>query len=1285
MVGIAGEGMSALARLFVDAGWRVSGSDRLRNDHTASLENLGVACFSGHVAANVDGAALVVCSSAIPRNNPEVAAARAAGIPVWQRTRALTHLIAGRKVLSVAGSHGKTTTTTMLTLILAQSGLRPGFMVGGVAQALGGLNSRLGEGDIFVAESCEAFRALDLWRPDHCIITNVDDEHSDHYGGLASLREAFRAFAQRVPEGGTVALCGDDPFLAAVAERLSPRVVTFGLGSGSRVTARRLELDGEGTSCELVYGSTSLGSLRLPVPGIHNVRNMLAATALALSLGVERDPIVDALAAFRPVRRRFQQRTVRSGIRVIDDFAHHPAEIEATLSAARLAITGGRLHAVLQPALASRISRLAGDYAAALTLADRIWLLPPDLAGERGDSSVLNNLLLTELRKGRTPFVALADTDRAGTIIADELATGDTVACMGPAGARRAMEDILAVLDSTDTLPARGSVSAASGGEPANPESLFHGAFERHARQRPEAPCSVTAEESWSYGRMHQEAQRIAAALARRGIGPDDIVAVFMEKSPLFIAALLGVARAGAAFATIDRKMARPGMGGVLRMAGARLTLTDDKVRAHLAGLGSPVTIDELVVEVPTGCDAPPCRARPENLAFAIFTSGSTGVPRLVGVEHRNAVAIMRQAVGPVYELDEFHLVPTLASPSFDACIFQTFATLTAGGALLVVEDLAMLVRSPNFGRISILGATPSLLRTLFDVAALPPSVKAVVVGGEATPDDLLARLRAIPTLQRVRNVYGPAETTFFAMHALLHDCRSQRLAETTDGQTVGRPLPGVTVSVLNPDGLAVAPGEAGELLIGGIGVGRGYLGDPQTTRQRFVGDAHDPSGYWYRTGDIVRQREDGFFQFLGRQDDQVKINGARLELGEVTNALLCCPGVRQATCIAVKDLDGRQKLLGFVVLEEGIDGAFVRDWMRRYRAAILSPHFLHVLPSLPLQVNGKVDRQRLLQTWNAGRSARRGESIAADARHDTDMLTIWRRVLKRPTMDIDEDFAQAGGDSLMAMELVLAVESHFGIRLRAQEIEGLSTPRVLMRALVTTAATSPALGSMPLAPDQAEIIRRQLIYLRGWRGQRRTPDALCLTQPSRAEGPSPSSGLFWVFQAYHEFAALANSLDGALPLHALRSGNKIMQYTPETIAALADAYAREIDAVQPKGALVLGGNCQGGVIARATAFALRAAGREVDRLILMEQGKLWKYDQPVELIYGRSSRLNPFADGEGVAPRFRTAYPAGFRIHLIDGAHGKFFGVGEVRSLARVLKDLFRTQQTAVNVISGS
>ncbi|MGH9807894.1 MAG: Mur ligase domain-containing protein, partial [Terriglobia bacterium] len=230
-VGIEGAGMSALARLFIERGDRVTGSDIKDGPRLEALRELGATIAIGHAPGHVDGADLVVASPAVPRDNAELKAARERSICVYSRTKALAELLNDRDVICVTGSHGKTTVTAMLTLILDRAGLRPGFMIGGKTASLKNRNARLGDASLFVTEACEAFRALDHWRPHHCIVTNLDDEHTEHYGDSERLFAAFDDLLARVPNDGVIALCGDDPGLSRLIARNAARVVTYGLGA----------------------------------------------------------------------------------------------------------------------------------------------------------------------------------------------------------------------------------------------------------------------------------------------------------------------------------------------------------------------------------------------------------------------------------------------------------------------------------------------------------------------------------------------------------------------------------------------------------------------------------------------------------------------------------------------------------------------------------------------------------------------------------------------------------------------------------------------------------------------------------------------------------------------------------------------------------------------------------------------------------------------------------------------------------------------------------------------
>lgn len=1253
LIGIGGSGMSALARLYLDAGWTVSGSDRARTDHVEALAARGAVLLDDREPPP-PATTLVVHSPAVARNHPALAAARERRLPIHVRSKALTDLLAGREVVSVAGSHGKSTTTAMLALILDAAGTGAGYMVGGVCDALPGGNARLGQG-VLVAETCEAFRGLDYWHPAHVLVTNVDDEHSEQYATPEALRSAFADLVNRVPEDGALALCGDDPTLAALVAQYGDRVLSFGTGSGNRVRPEEVRLTADGCAFTLLVDDVALGHVRLAVPGLHNLRNALGALAMAVALGLDPETACAALAGFRPVQRRWQRVAEAHAIRIYDDFAHHPTEIEATLSLARQTAGIGRVLAVVEPQMISRVTRLADDYATALALADGVWLLPLSPAGEVGDIPAAEAALRAAL--ARVP-VSLdeASAEDVGDAVCSRLKPGDVVVCMGPEGARRAAHSLAARLVALDVLPGERTAVAE---RPAPLEAaLLHHRFDAQVATQPEAVCAIHQDQSWTYARMAAQADAIAAALAARGIGRGDLVAVSMRKSLGFVAALLGIVRAGAAFVPVDPRMTRADMGRVLRRAGARLTLTDDTWRARLAGFDAPLTLDELLCGAPVGA-MPPRSAAPDDLAYAVFTSGSTGVPRLVGVEHRNVVSYFDQCLGRIFRAEDYRLLPVTASISFDAIVHQVFCTLALGGTLLLVEDLAALAASPRLDGITLLGGTPSTLRAFLDARELPPKVATINLGGEPTPPELLDRLRRCPGLRRVWNIYGPAEATMIVFAGLLTE--APPTPET--GRWIGHPFPEVRTRLVDATGQDVAPGEAGELLIGGPTVGRGYLGAPEQTALRFFDDPSEPGLRWYRSGDILRQEPDGSFVFLGREDDQIKVNGARIELGEVRAALMGCRGVLDAAVLPVDGSGGRKQVVAFVVLDALIDVAFLREWMRQRHAPILSPHRIVPLPGLPLQVNGKLDRQALMAlaatTASPSGDAPQKDGAAADA-----VLAIWRDILGREDLQPDEDFRAAGGDSLAAMEIIMAVEDRFGIRLPPDAMDGMTTPAAMLKAL-----------DRPVAPDPSELdqLHRQKMFVAAWSGTAARPGAFV-----RSLNPGGKGTLFWVFQGNEEFTALAAALGPDVTLFGMRSGHQSITYTPDSIELLAETYAAEIMDLRPEGPISLGGNCQGGVIARATAFALRRRGRDPSRLILMEMAKPWAYDAPVDLIYGRDSVLNPYRKGGDSSEIFAASYPQGYASHFIEGTHGAFFQPQTVGSLATVLRGLLFHGDTA-------
>ena len=351
-IGVGGIGMSGIAELLANLGYVVSGSDEKRSSVTDRLEAMGVRVSSGHDAAHVGDADVVVVSSAVRPSNPEVREAVRRQIPVIPRAEMLAELMRLRFSIAVAGAHGKTTTTSMIALVLERAGLDPTAVIGGRLSAFGG-NARLGRGELMVAEADESDRSFLKLFPTIAVITNIDHEHLENYGGFDDLQQAFVDFANKVPFYGGVVACADDAHLSAVLGRMTRRVTTYGLDADADITASDIVLDPftvrAVVSRREAHASTTtrLGRLTLNVSGRHNLQNALAAVAVGLELGLSFERIVAGLAEFRGVERRFDVRGEPNGVLVIDDYGHHPTEIAAVLAAART--LGRRIVVAFQP------------------------------------------------------------------------------------------------------------------------------------------------------------------------------------------------------------------------------------------------------------------------------------------------------------------------------------------------------------------------------------------------------------------------------------------------------------------------------------------------------------------------------------------------------------------------------------------------------------------------------------------------------------------------------------------------------------------------------------------------------------------------------------------------------------------------------------------------------------------------------------------------------------------------------------------------------------------------
>ncbi len=410
-VGIGGIGMSGIAEVLLNLGYKVSGSDLKPSAVTERLASLGALIFEGHRDQNITGAEVVVISSAVRPENPELAAARAAHIPVIPRAEMLAELMRLKYGIAIAGMHGKTTTTSMIAAVLAAGGLDPTVVVGGRVDAMGS-NARLGKSQYLVAEADESDRSFLKLSPILAVVTNIDREHMDCYRDMDDIRETFIEFMDRVPFYGMVVACNDDDELRALLPRVRRRVVTYGTRDGSDFHIKSSEAlaggpplsrPGLGQGGEVPmsqftvhYHEKSLGDFQLHVPGAHNVLNATAAIAVGIGLDVRVDDIRAALAEFRGVDRRFQLRGQAGGVSVIDDYGHHPTEIRATLAAARQC-GFGRIHVIFQPHRYTRTRALMHEFAGAFRDADSLFLLDIYPASEPPIPGVTAQVLATRM------------------------------------------------------------------------------------------------------------------------------------------------------------------------------------------------------------------------------------------------------------------------------------------------------------------------------------------------------------------------------------------------------------------------------------------------------------------------------------------------------------------------------------------------------------------------------------------------------------------------------------------------------------------------------------------------------------------------------------------------------------------------------------------------------------------------------------------------------------------------------------------------------------------------
>jgi UDP-N-acetylmuramate--alanine ligase len=453
-VGIGGIGMSGLAEILRTLEFDVSGSDLKANDITRRLETLGVKIHEGHRAENVAGADVVVYSSAIAPQNPEIARARALEVPIIPRAEMLAELMRVKYCVTIAGSHGKTTTTSLVSTVLRAAGLDPTVVVGGKVNALGS-NARLGAGDLFVAEADESDGSFLRLTPTIAVVTNIDAEHLDHYGTHEKVKEAFVQFINKTPFYGLAVLCVDHPHVQAILPSVTRRHVTYGISRQADYRARNVRFDGLTTRFDAYGRSASLGEFTVRMPGAHNVLNSLAVIAVADELEIPLNVTREAITSFHGVQRRFtvvaHPKLTRGGrtgdVMIVDDYGHHPAEIEATLDAAQ----GGfnrRVVVAFQPHRYTRTHSLFDEFTRAFNKADLLFVTEVYPAGEAPIPGATGQALAEAIRlHGHRAVTYVPDKKKVGAALLEVVEPGDLVIALGAGDINASARELAAALE----------------------------------------------------------------------------------------------------------------------------------------------------------------------------------------------------------------------------------------------------------------------------------------------------------------------------------------------------------------------------------------------------------------------------------------------------------------------------------------------------------------------------------------------------------------------------------------------------------------------------------------------------------------------------------------------------------------------------------------------------------------------------------------------------------------------------------------------------------------------
>ena len=741
-------------------------------------------------------------------------------------------------------------------------------------------------------------------------------------------------------------------------------------------------------------------------------------------------------------------------------------------------------------------------------------------------------------------------------------------------------------------------------------DQCFQQLFEAQVQRTPEAIAVVDDNEQCSYQQLNQRATHLAHTLQELGVGPEIIVALLAERSIAFLTAVLAVFKVGGAYLPLDPHHPPSRIGHVLGHSGARLVLvakglapllTEALGQLHTETGPQVIYLEDVPYPAHAPADNPPIRATPTNLAYVIYTSGSTGTPKGVMIEQRGMVNHLFAKINAL-QLSSTDRVAQTASQCFDISVWQFLAALLVGGRIHIFNDdishtSMQLLEQVEQQQITILETVPSLLRIMLEGIEGDrndyPRLKRLrwlIPTGEALPPEFCRRWLHFYPHVPLLNAYGPTECSDDVTHFPI----SQPLAQTQIHTPIGRAIQNMRLYVLNRKLQPLPVGVDGELYVGGVGVGRGYLNDVQRTAEAFVDDpfVNEPGMRLYKTGDLARYLPHGNIEFLGRIDHQVKIRGYRIELGEIEALLRQHLRVQDALVIVYEVSPGNTSLIAYVVTSNDVTGNDLSRYLNEKLPDYMVPAAFVQLESLPLTPNGKVDR-RALPAPEFGMSEQAVNFVAPTLPVHQALIQIWEELLEARPIGIRDNFFELGGHSLLAIRLVDRIEQIWGKKISPATLLSGATIERLAVALMgeAKADTLP-----PLLEVQAGGSRRPFFYLHGQ----------------------------WEEELSYHCYPLARALGSDQPFYALRPYPLDGQQGLPTMEEIAAAHIEAIHSVQPEGPYLIGGWCNGGLVAYEMARQLQARGQVLDLLLLLDPPPLiipfkWRWDR---VAFDRLGRL---------------------------------------------------------------